>query len=127
MRPQLAKLQEALEELNRLHSPRVPRQLVCMRLRDMRRVHRQVILSERCSVCQETVGIYPSGHKFLLENVLAEIVCQQCHLVEYAQATKHCVLPKASARVSEQGRYTLPRRAAPLMNPAAVRIAAATS
>jgi hypothetical protein len=52
--------------------------LICMRLADMKRVHPDQI-TDKCTRCGETVGIYPSGQRVL--NLLPgqiEIVCHVC-------------------------------------------------
>ena len=52
--------------------------LLCMRLDEMLRVHPQQI-SDKCSQCSATVGVYPSGQRALKEhhgNI--EIVCNHC-------------------------------------------------
>lgn len=52
--------------------------LVCMRLKDMTRVHpRQV--EKQCSLCKETVGVYPSGQSVLATYPDTPIVCHVCN------------------------------------------------
>ncbi len=51
--------------------------LLCMRLADMIRVHPKQIQG-RCAVCDEVVGIYPSGQRVLKERPDVRIVCNVC-------------------------------------------------
>ena len=52
--------------------------LVCMRLKDMQRVHPYQDNSHVCSKCGERVGIYPSGQSALKGNPAMPIICAIC-------------------------------------------------
>jgi len=52
--------------------------LLVMRLADMRVVHPQQITS-RCNLCNELVGIYPSGQRIMAAHPDVELICERCH------------------------------------------------
>jgi hypothetical protein len=51
--------------------------LVCMRLAEMSVVHPDQSW-ELCSMCQHTVGVYPSGQKAMKHWPNMKIVCSRC-------------------------------------------------
>lgn len=51
--------------------------LIVMRLADMKRVHPEQI-EARCGVCNEVVGVYPSGQQVMREIPDVRLVCQVC-------------------------------------------------
>jgi hypothetical protein len=52
--------------------------LIAMRLADMHRIHPKQDNSHVCSLCGETVGIYPSGQAGLRRFPELVIVCEIC-------------------------------------------------
>ena len=55
-----------------------PIKLVTMRLKDMGKIHPDQDNSHACSQCGETVGIYPSGQRSLLNFPEMAIICHVC-------------------------------------------------
>jgi hypothetical protein len=53
--------------------------LIVMRLADMRRVHPKQDNSRVCTVCGDTVGIYPSGQRMLQLDPSLKLVCNHCN------------------------------------------------
>ena len=53
--------------------------LLVARVADMDGVHPKMDWEHVCARCNTTVGIYPSGQKYLAMRPHAEIVCSVCH------------------------------------------------
>lgn len=69
--------QNVAEYVRKRQEPR-KRQLLCMRLNEMLRVHPEQI-TMTCSQCHEQVGIYPSGQRILHQYPDTKIICNRCH------------------------------------------------
>jgi hypothetical protein len=54
------------------------RVLICMRHKDMQRIHPLQDNTRFCSVCERRVGIYPSGQAALKRDPTLQIVCSVC-------------------------------------------------
>jgi hypothetical protein len=52
--------------------------LIVMRLANMHRVHPRQDNTRVCGLCNEQVGIYPSGQRALREYEGLRIVCDEC-------------------------------------------------
>lgn len=53
------------------------RELIVMRLADMKRVHPDQV-TDHCSECKAEVGVYPSGQKIMRHYQDIVLVCQVC-------------------------------------------------
>ena len=63
-----------------MNGPETKKDLICMRLTDMKRVHPKMDTTHRCSKCGERVGVYPSGQRVLAafgEDAIS-VVCNAC-------------------------------------------------
>jgi hypothetical protein len=63
-----------------MNGPETKKELICMRLTEMKRVHPKMDTTHKCSKCGERVGVYPSGQRVLVafgEDAI-DIVCSVC-------------------------------------------------
>jgi hypothetical protein len=64
-------------KMPRIDIERATPELVCMRLKDMTRIHPHQI-SSHCSRCGEEIGIFPSGQRIMKQYPGIKLVCQEC-------------------------------------------------
>jgi hypothetical protein len=91
-----------LEWFFRKYPPQSERILICMRLDEMHRVHPDQI-EAKCSKCNETVGIFPSGQRVLKEVERISIVCNHCAKPD------HAILAPGAEREARESIITIPR------------------